>query len=217
MEYYVFATEKRIEGRLLEKESRRRRTAPNPDFWLELVSKSQLGKHEWEYWTKSDAFYTFQCDVKNQDPAYLFECYLLREHGIVSFKEFELEQENVRVENLTDDVLRYIAFRSDIETFTVRKMKKDNLIYHLMDGDEIVYVGQSKSGIKRPFEHTDKKWDSVKYHIIPDHLNLNVVEKIHIDKHKPKYNKGTPVSDKVMKKVYSSIRALVQPEAPLNQ
>lgn len=35
------------------------------------------------------------------------------------------------------------------------------IIYFLMDGDEVVYVGQSKIGLARPYSHKDKKFTKI--------------------------------------------------------
>ena len=40
-------------------------------------------------------------------------------------------------------------------------MFKSPIIYFLMDGDEVVYVGQSKTGLARPYSHKDKKFTKI--------------------------------------------------------
>lgn len=61
------------------------------------------------------------------------------------------------------------------------------LIYFLCQGDVVVYVGQTKAGLYRPFSHKDKKYDNVK--VIPCKLNeLNTLEQQFIEKYKPRYN-----------------------------
>lgn len=35
------------------------------------------------------------------------------------------------------------------------------IIYFLMDEDEVVYVGQSKIGLSRPYSHKDKKFTKI--------------------------------------------------------
>ena len=51
----------------------------------------------------------------------------------------------------------------------------------------MVYVGQTKAGLYRPFSHKDKKYDNVK--VIPCKLNeLNTLEQQFIEKYKPRYN-----------------------------
>lgn len=55
------------------------------------------------------------------------------------------------------------------------------------NNDVIVYVGQSKRGIERVFEHKDKDFDYIKY--IPcSRLKLDEKERELIQKWKPKYN-----------------------------
>ena len=53
--------------------------------------------------------------------------------------------------------------------------------------DKVVYVGQSKRGIERIFEHKDKQFDYVK--VIPCRLSkLNETEKKYIEYYRPFYN-----------------------------
>lgn len=72
----------------------------------------------------------------------------------------------------------------------------DYLIYFLCQGDVVVYVGQTHSGLYRPYSHhKGKEFDNVK--IIPCKLNeLDALEKHFIEKYKPHYNivgvKDTP-------------------------
>lgn len=50
---------------------------------------------------------------------------------------------------------------SEIKTFT--REYYDSIIYFLLQDDEVVYVGQSKGGLARPFSHcVDKDFNLVK-------------------------------------------------------
>lgn len=64
------------------------------------------------------------------------------------------------------------------------------IIYFLLSGDEIVYVGQSKHGISRIYKHVTDKTKSFThyfYHSCPVEY-LNYLEKLYIKKFTPKYN-----------------------------
>lgn len=94
------------------------------------------------------------------------------------------------------------------ELLTLKKdiNKKDfnPCIYFLFKGNKVVYVGQSKNGIARVFSHTIPDLEGFKkifdgYAMIQCELSeLNNIEAINIVKHKPKYNKAMPISDKVI-------------------
>lgn len=61
-------------------------------------------------------------------------------------------------------------------------------VYFLLQGDEVVYVGQTSAGLSRPFSHHDKEYDLIKVMACP--LNkLDETEDFYIGKYKPKYNK----------------------------
>lgn len=61
-------------------------------------------------------------------------------------------------------------------------------IYFLVDNEEVVYVGQTKNGITRPFEHCkNKKFDAV-YLLPVAEKDLDQLEGIYILKYAPKYN-----------------------------
>lgn len=38
---------------------------------------------------------------------------------------------------------------------------REPIIYFLLNGDEVVYVGQSITGLCRPYSHSDKQFDNV--------------------------------------------------------
>lgn len=61
-------------------------------------------------------------------------------------------------------------------------------IYYLLKDGEVVYVGQTRKGLSRPFMHDgEKDFDEVK--IIECELHeLNVLESIAIEKYQPKQN-----------------------------
>ena len=61
-------------------------------------------------------------------------------------------------------------------------------VYFLIEKDEVVYVGQTKNGGVRPYQHVGSKdFDRVEI-IYCDQDSLNTVEATYIAKYKPKYN-----------------------------
>lgn len=63
-----------------------------------------------------------------------------------------------------------------------------SLIYFLLKGKEVVYVGQTHHGLRRPFQHFDKDFTEIKFfHCPPD--KLDYWEDCYIEKYKPIYNK----------------------------
>lgn len=61
-------------------------------------------------------------------------------------------------------------------------------IYFLLKDNEVVYVGQTKQGIARPFSHKDKVFDEIKI-LYCEKEQLDVWENRFIQKYKPIYNK----------------------------
>lgn len=62
------------------------------------------------------------------------------------------------------------------------------IIYFLTDGEEVVYVGQSKTGLSRPYQHANKRFDKVSVFRCKED-ELDYLETKYIQKYKPKYNK----------------------------
>ena len=63
-------------------------------------------------------------------------------------------------------------------------------VYFLVDGDEVVYVGQSVNIYNRIPQHHDKKFD--RYMYVPcKHELLNVLESLYIHCLRPKFNFGS--------------------------
>lgn len=60
-------------------------------------------------------------------------------------------------------------------------------IYFLIDGSEVVYVGQSRSIMSRVLKHSDKNFDRVTF-LPVDERYLLLVEARYIQKFRPKYN-----------------------------
>lgn len=74
-------------------------------------------------------------------------------------------------------------------TLTVPSHYQNTFIYFLIKGDIVVYVGQTKIGLTRPFQHTNKDYDTVKI-IYCNEEELDMMENNYIAKYKPKYNKN---------------------------
>lgn len=62
-----------------------------------------------------------------------------------------------------------------------------SFVYFLLQGDEVVYVGQTKKGLSRPFSHDDKVYDKVKI-IECKEEELTLLESSYIAKYAPMYN-----------------------------
>ena len=81
--------------------------------------------------------------------------------------------------------MKFEEKREDIMTFP---KCKSCFIYFLLQDDEVVYVGQTSTGLSRPFSHYDKVFDTVK--VLPcDPYVLDETEDFYINKYSPKYNK----------------------------
>lgn len=79
------------------------------------------------------------------------------------------------------------------------------IIYFLIDGNEVVYVGQSKHGLQRPFSHTDKDFTQVAYMTCEEKM-LDYMETKYIRKYNPKYNKSMGNFDYSMYRIRKFIR-----------
>lgn len=67
--------------------------------------------------------------------------------------------------------------------------RNNSLVYFLLHGGEVVYVGKSNIGIARPLMHKDKQFDTIKI-LFCDNSELDLIEDYYICKYKPKYNKS---------------------------
>ena len=63
-----------------------------------------------------------------------------------------------------------------------------SFIYFLIKNNVVVYVGQTKQGLYRPFSHRDKEYDEMKI-ILCEPNKLDLIEDKYILKYKPIYNK----------------------------
>lgn len=64
-------------------------------------------------------------------------------------------------------------------------------VYFLLNNKEVVYVGQTKTGLARVYNHTkSKKFDEIYVIVCDDIDELNYLEGYYIVKYTPKYNKN---------------------------
>lgn len=68
------------------------------------------------------------------------------------------------------------------------EIKSPCFIYFLIKDQEVVYVGQTITGVSRPFQHKDKNYDKVKI-IFTDKDKLDKMEDYYITKYNPMYNR----------------------------
>lgn len=110
---------------------------------------------------------------------------LIKRYNLPSWKEV-CEQ---RFQSEINLALKEIeSFRTSYSNMLI--IKKDQpIIYFLFKEKQIVYVGQTHSlKTGRPWQHSDKDWDSVCFYPVKDYTQLNNIETYLIYKLKPKYN-----------------------------
>lgn len=61
-------------------------------------------------------------------------------------------------------------------------------VYFLVKNSEVIYVGQTRNGLIRPFSHRDKDFDEIKI-LYCNSDELDIMEDTYIQKYKPPYNK----------------------------
>lgn len=81
-----------------------------------------------------------------------------------------------------------MEFTEDNKKIITIKNINESFIYFLIKDENVVYVGQTKNGLFRPFSHHDKDFDTVKI-ILCESNELDIVEDLYIKKYKPVYNK----------------------------
>jgi hypothetical protein len=81
-----------------------------------------------------------------------------------------------------------MQFEENKEKFIMVPNYKNSFIYFLLKNNEVVYVGQTKKGISRPFAHTNKDYDSIRIMYCKND-ELDYFEDKYITKYKPIYNK----------------------------
>lgn len=83
--------------------------------------------------------------------------------------------------------------------FKVPALGVKNAIYFLLDGEEIVYIGQSRGNVLgRLADHyrSEKRFDSFSFMVVPGNAeNLTRTEAVLILVHQPKYNETMPAQE----------------------
>lgn len=79
------------------------------------------------------------------------------------------------------------------------------IIYFLLDKEEVVYVGQSKFGVSRPFMHRDKDFTDVAVMECKEN-ELDYYETKYIRQYNPKYNRKAGALELTFKKARNRIR-----------
>lgn len=82
-----------------------------------------------------------------------------------------------------------MKFEEDTKINILKDDLFGKMIYFLIKNDEVVYVGQSINGIKRPIHHYDKDFDYFTFVNVRDRNKLDELENYYITKYEPKYNK----------------------------
>lgn len=81
----------------------------------------------------------------------------------------------------------FMKFKEQSKSLNI-PISREPIIYFLLNGDEVVYVGQSITGLSRPYSHSDKQFDNVSI-IRCKKEELDDLEIFYIRKYMPKYNK----------------------------
>lgn len=96
-------------------------------------------------------------------------------------------------ESLTESESAWINnyFNSTEPDFLIQNIiMHKRVIYFLVDGSEIVYIGKSEvNGIKRPFQHLflGKEFETIEIYKVPDDVDIDKLESILILEYRPKY------------------------------
>ena len=101
-----------------------------------------------------------------------------------------------------------MKFNENFDCLEFKKPKSLCLVYFLLKGEEVVYVGQTTKGMSRPFQHAlDKDFDSVKV-IETEKENLDILEGCFIEKYTPKYN--SKIVGKDLFKSFKSLKSIIR-------
>jgi hypothetical protein len=214
MKYKIFSfslkkTATQYEINKYNKETSSHRVVSN-NHYVTFKSEEQLKRstNEWNHLQPVHEFNIYG----RQDATRIFEEFILEKYGLESYADMvTYENENKAIE-AAHQIDIFLKMEKKKYSFykTASKDRHCNFIYLLKDNNVVVYVGQSKN-ISRPWEHKDKKWDEVTLIEVPLNFNLNLIERLYIDKFKPKYNKGLPFStiilEEAIKKVIENERA----------
>ena len=91
-----------------------------------------------------------------------------------------------------------------------------NGIYLLINDEEVVYVGQTKSGLRRIMQHNDKVFN--KYSFVETPLDeLDYYEDIYIMKFQPKYNNFYSYYRISIDSAYRQLKHCIKKQLNINQ
>jgi hypothetical protein len=116
-----------------------------------------------------------------------FESNLKKVYDSFTWKEENDNELEMKADSNAIDILQFIE-NNNSNKYN-RLSKNVSIVYLLYKDDEVVYVGQSVN-TSRPWQHTDKDWDSVDIKIVPPNISLDIIEAFYIRKYKPKYNRN---------------------------
>jgi hypothetical protein len=171
----------------LDKESRKIRHI-DKFTRVELVSHSKI-----KGWNPDMIVSEFESDQHSSVD--IFESYIKQYFDLWTWKEEQDMIDLCKADNLSIDLLEYLT--KEIPKSHNIMNRKSRIVYILWKNSKVVYVGQSKTGLSRPYEHTNKEWDQLSYVEVNETHNLNLIEMFFIRKYKPKYNKSYPLSKNV--------------------
>ena len=189
MRYYILNYEYNVDANQysLNKESKRIRHI-DKFTRVELVSHSKI-----KGWDADMIVSEFESD--QQGSVDIFESYIKQYFDVSTWEETQYQIDLNKADNLSIDLAKYLI--EDLPKSHNIMNRKSRIVYFLWSHGKVVYVGQSKSGVSRPYEHTDKEWDQLSYVEVDQTHNLNLIEMFFIRKYKPKYNKSYPLSKNV--------------------
>ena len=210
MKYYIFLVDSNKDTRIsfrytLTDESKYKRRT-NDGRYLILHSNDTIERKS--SFKKKDAYHTFECF--GPEKVDYWNKYIKDNFNLIPWEEYLESIDELKAFDYALDLHSFINEAKNLSRFKAERYKensKANFIYLLKQHDEIVYVGQSNT-INRAFQHSEKEWDNVEWINIPNKYNLSLIEKFYIDRYKPKYNSGNPVSASLMKKVYNEYMKL---------
>tara|TARA_R110001606_G_scaffold389375_1_gene555464 strand:+ start:54 stop:677 length:624 start_codon:yes stop_codon:yes gene_type:complete len=168
---------------------------------VELVSDSKI-----KGWDADMIVSEFESDQHGSVD--IFESYIKQHFDLFTWEEEQYENDFYKADNLAIDLLKYLE--QDLPKSHTMVNRKSRIVYFLWRDSKVVYVGQSKSGLSRPYEHTDKEWDQLSYVEVDETHNLSLIEMFFIRKYKPEYNKSYPLSKKMFDMAIVNLKKIIK-------
>lgn len=132
---------------------------------------------------------TIRAIIRGEDVNPRYDTY----EALVNFcnKEYKFSQERkieILEKSLSSDAIVKAENLAIMKCQGITKIPGQTLVYALVKGGVVVYVGQSRSGLQRPMTHSkEKDFDSI-FWIESDEKDLNEIESLLILKMQPKMN-----------------------------